>query len=126
MATVLPFLADSAPRESTRPRKSVRLQITRRGRIVLASLAFVAGIAVALAAILLFGVPSASAGGDESAPTVTVASGDTLWEYADRYAAPGTDDQDFVRETRALNGLSSPRLTEGQQIVLPAGSTWNG
>ncbi|PWH06776.1 peptidoglycan-binding protein LysM [Brachybacterium endophyticum] len=119
MATVLPLPASSARREQEIARKGVRLQLTRRGRILLASLAFLAGILVALAGVLVLDVPSAFAGDAGTSGTVTVRAGDTLSEYAEQYAPEGQDTQDFVREISSVNGLSSPRITEGQVLELP-------
>jgi LysM repeat protein len=122
MATMLPLPTSSAHVEQGAARKGVRLQLTRRGRILLAAIAFLAGILVALLGVLVLGVPSAFAGDPEEPVTVTVQAGDTLSDYAERYAPAGEDPQDFVREVRSINGLSSPRITEGQSLELPEGS----
>lgn len=122
MATMLPLPTSSALAEQASARKGVRLQLTRRGRILLAAIAFLAGILVALLGVLVLGVPSAFAGDPQEPVTVTVQAGDTLSDYAEQYAPAGEDPQDFVREMRSLNGLSSPRITEGQSLELPEGS----
>lgn len=122
MATMLPLPTSSAHAGQGSARKGVRLQLTRRGRILLAAVAFLAGILVALLGVLVLGVPSAFAGDPQEPVTVTVEAGDTLSDYAEQYAPAGEDSQDFVREMRSLNGLSSPRITEGQSLELPEGS----
>lgn len=122
MATMLPLPTSSARSEQLAARKGVRLQLTLRGRILLAAVAFLAGILVALLGVLVLDVPSAFAGDPQEPATVTVQAGDTLSGYAERYAPADEDLQDFVREMRSINGLSSPRITEGQSLELPEGS----
>lgn len=122
MATMLPLPTSSARSEQPAARKGVRLQLTLRGRILLAAVAFLAGILVALLGVLVLDVPSAFAGDPQEPATVTVQAGDTLSGYAERYAPADEDLQDFVREMRSINGLSSPRITEGQSLELPEGS----
>jgi hypothetical protein len=122
MATMLPLPTATALPERDSARKGVRLQITRRGRVLLTTLVFLAGILVALLAVFVLDVPSAFAGDAQEPATVTVRAGDTLSDYAQRYAPADQDSRDFVREVRELNGLSSPRITEGQSLELPAGS----
>lgn len=100
---------------------SVRLEITRRGRAVLAALAFLLGLLVASVLILAFDVPSALAGQEEAeGEVVTVAAGDTLWDYAERFAPEGVSEQEYIAQLRTLNHLPTGRVTAGQQIVLPA------
>ncbi|GAB4096679.1 LysM peptidoglycan-binding domain-containing protein [Brachybacterium horti] len=117
--TALPLRGASAV---ARPaRAGVRLEVTRRGRMLVTAIAFLLGLAVAALALLVLDVPSALAGdGADGERTVTVSAGDDLWSYADLYAPEGMSDADFVTEVRALNELPTPRLTQGQEIVLPA------
>ncbi|MFC7373877.1 LysM peptidoglycan-binding domain-containing protein [Brachybacterium sp. GCM10030268] len=120
-AAVLPF-----PQRRTEPgegvgRANVRLEVSRRGRLVLMMIAFVLGLLVAAAALLAFDVPFALADSeDEQQVTVTVEAGDTLWGYAEQYAPEGMSPHEFVTEARNLNHLSTGRITAGQQIELPA------
>jgi len=101
-------------------RKGVRLEATRRGRLVLTLVAFLLGLLVALGALLMFDVPSALAGGEGQEPiSVTVEAGDTLWGYAEQHAPEGVSERDYVAQIRGLNHLPTGRVTAGQEIELP-------
>lgn len=120
-ATVLPFPSQGAPRREVDSRAHVRLEATRRGRLVVTVIAFVLGLLVAGAVLLTFDLPSALAGtGSEQPVTVTVEAGDTLWGYAQEYAPEGMSAQEFVAEVRQHNQLPTGRVTAGQEIELPA------
>jgi LysM repeat protein len=54
----------------------------------------------------------------DSRPTVTVRSGDTLWNIATRHA-PDANRGDTMDEIRRLNRLDGSRIEVGQQLVLP-------
>jgi len=123
MATILSLPTRGAAAVDATPRPRVRLELTRRGRVLLTGAAFVLGVLVALALLLFVGGPWAFAGAAEHGPVVTVESGDTLWAYAESYAPEGVEPQAFVDEVRRLNGMETPRLTAGQEIVLPQGAT---
>jgi LysM repeat protein len=49
---------------------------------------------------------------------ITVYSGETLWQIAERYA-PNTDPRDFIAEVVSLNQLKSSVVEPGQRIALP-------
>ncbi|KFL15809.1 peptigoglycan-binding protein LysM [Geobacillus stearothermophilus] len=52
--------------------------------------------------------------------TVTVASGDTLWGLARQYEEEhGLTPGEFIRWVVEVNHLPDPRLTAGEQIVIP-------
>ena len=120
-ATVLPFPSRPAHGAGDSARARVRLEPTRRGRLLLTVLAFLLGLLVAAGVLLVVDLPSALAGPEADPPaTVTVEVGDTLWGYAEQYAPEGVDESEFVAETRALNQLSTGRITAGQVIELPA------
>lgn len=119
-----PAIVTALPLRGTTPvarpaRAGVRLELTRRGRALVTLIAFALGLAVAVTALLVLDVPAALAGGGSNAPTVTVSAGDTLWEYADRYAPEDMTASEFVAEVRTLNDLPTGRLSAGQEIVLP-------
>lgn len=119
-AMILPFPQQSGQLGQDTSRAHVRLEPTRRGRMLVTALAFVFGLLVAAAVLLVMDVPSALAGSEpEPAVTVTVEAGDTLWGYAEQYAPEGMSEQDFVAEVRSVNHLSTGRITAGQQIELP-------
>lgn len=83
-------------------------------------------LAAAAAALLTVGYAREAAssplvgGASPAAPqTVTVASGDTLWDIASsRY--PGADVRQKVFEIEQLNGLSGPTIEAGQRLRVPA------
>lgn len=113
-------LALPAPR-SRAPRKSVRLELTRRGRLVRSVLVLVIALVIAAAVMTATGATSALADwaqGPERV-AVTVQQGDTLWGYAREYAPEGTDVRDWVIEVQQANHLPSAQLTAGTQIEIP-------
>lgn len=119
-ATVLPFPRHREERSGDAARAHVRLVLTRRGRAVLTAVAFVLGLLVAAAVLLLVALPALAGTEGEQAVSVTVEAGDTLWSYAEEFAPEGMSEQEFVAEVRALNHLPTGRVTAGQQIALPA------
>ena len=123
-ATVLPFPRRDDGRGERSGRAGVRLEVTRRGRVLMSFAAFVLGLVVAAAVLLTFDVPSALAGSEaDEGVTVTVEAGDTLWGYAEEYAPEGMSTQEFISEVRSLNQLPTGRVTAGLQIELPAMDT---
>jgi hypothetical protein len=103
---------------------SVRLRITRRGRIVLAllvSLPLMAGL-VAFAILGFGGASSATASGDVSGSSfeyVTVQAGETLWGLAEEIA-PAADPRDVIADIVNLNQLSSAEVQPGQKLAVPS------
>jgi hypothetical protein len=93
------------------------LRITRRGRLVLATL-----IALPVLVVSLFlATPGALAESDGAPDThdyVTVLAGDTLWTIAES-VAPDADPRDVIHEIMLLNQLSSAAVTPGQDIAIP-------
>lgn len=125
--TVIPFpgrdarRSEAAPRSGVRP-AGVRLEPTRRGRMLVTVAAFLLGLAVALIAVLVLDVPSALAGAQEdTSVTVTVASGETLWQLAEEHAPEGVSHQEYISQVRTMNHLPTGRVTAGQQLELPIG-----
>ena len=103
---------------------SVRLRITRRGRIVLASLVslpLIAGL-VAFAILGFGGASSATASGDAGSASfeyVTVQAGETLWGLAEEIA-PAADPRDVIADIVNLNQLSSAEVQPGQRLAVPS------
>ncbi|GAA0551093.1 hypothetical protein GCM10010172_36640 [Paractinoplanes ferrugineus] len=92
------------------------LRLTRRGRaVVLVLLALVASLA---SAVLFTTASRASVEPAGASPTLTVRTGDTLWDIASR-ARPGGDGQVAVAELRRLNHLDGYDLVPGQVLILP-------
>lgn len=92
------------------------LRLTRRGRVAVAVLALVAALGWSLAS------QQAVAGQvGEAIPvsTVTVAAGETLWDIARTYTAPGADVREVVDRLVDLNGLAGSSLQAGQELLVP-------
>ncbi|MDQ3485490.1 MAG: LysM peptidoglycan-binding domain-containing protein [Actinomycetota bacterium] len=94
-------------------------RLTRRGRLVLLTLALV----LAFAVFTVLSGPAMSTGdAHHPAPhSVVVASGETLWSIAQRIA-PGQDPRDVIAEIVDLNALSDAgAIRVGQKLFVPAG-----
>jgi Tfp pilus assembly protein FimV len=95
------------------------LRLTRRGRAALFGLLV---MLASLASAVLF--TTASRADDAPAgppPSVTVRSGDTLWDISAR-VMPDRDVRDAVAQLRDLNGLDGYGLQPGQVLILPRGN----
>lgn len=120
-ATVLPFPRQDEQARGVDVRPRVRLEPTRRGRLLLTAVAFLLGLAVAAVALLVLDLPAALAGTEGEQPVVvTVEPGDTLWGYAAEHAPEGVSEVEFIDEVRSLNHLTTGRVSAGQEIELPA------
>lgn len=51
--------------------------------------------------------------------SVTVSSGDTLWDIACRYCDQDTDVRRFIHEISELNDVSAGELAPGQILLIP-------
>lgn len=97
-------------------RPAAGLRLTARGRIVVGAV----GLAIAGAAIL--GTSSAVAQAPATpvaVQSVTVGTGQTLWQLARTIVRPGEDIRDVVARLVDLNGLDGAALSVGQRILLP-------
>ena len=78
-----------------------------------------------LTAALVLSVPTVSAlvGGHAEAGTrprtTTVRAGDTLWDIAQRYSAPGEDVRALVYEIAQRNDVSAGSIQPGQSLQIP-------
>lgn len=101
-----------------------RLRLTRRGRLVLGTLAALPLIA-ALVAFAALGATRAEASSTdgESATTsfsyVTVGAGQDLWGVA-QSIAPTADIRDVVADIVNLNQLKSSSVQPGQRLAIPS------
>ncbi|ATG52536.1 peptidoglycan-binding protein LysM [Brachybacterium vulturis] len=119
IATVLPIPSRVTSRHDVAPRARVRLEPTRRGRLLITALAFVLGLLVAGAVLLSVDLPALAGTESEQPVTITVEAGDTLWGFAEQYAPEGVSAQEFITEVRVHNQLPTGRVTAGQEIELP-------
>ena len=96
-----------------------RLRLTRRGRVVLTTLASVPLIVGALVFALNGG--GAAASGDQAHVQfhyVTVESGQSLWSIAEK-VAPSADPRDVIADIVSLNQLDTAVVSPGQQLAIP-------
>ena len=101
------------------PRRS-RLRLTKRGRVVLTSLAATPLVIAALVVALNGGGAAASlTGSDASFQYVTVDSGESLWQVAEQLA-PQADPRDVIDQLVTLNHLDSVDVYAGQELAVPA------
>lgn len=116
IAAAAPATADYS---QARPVVRVRLRLTTRGRRLLAVIATLPLIVVALAFALNGGVATASTEGSTAVvETVTVESGQSLWQLADAIA-PTADPRDFIADVLSFNRLNSSAIQAGQQLSIP-------
>ena len=92
------------------------LRLTRRGRA--AVLVFLALVASLASAVLFTTASRADNQPVTAPPTITVRSGDTLWDIASR-VRPHGDGQAAVAELRRINRLDGYDLEPGQVLILP-------
>ncbi|MFF1878766.1 LysM peptidoglycan-binding domain-containing protein [Leifsonia sp. NPDC058230] len=99
---------------------ATRLRLTRRGRVVLTSLAAIPLVVGALFFALNGG--GAVATGDQvnvQFHYVTVESGQSLWSIAET-VAPSADPRDVIADIVSLNQLESAVVSPGQRIAIPS------
>jgi LysM repeat protein len=111
-----------ADQRTATPAVRTRLRITRRGRIVLTTVAALPVFLVVALSVLNGGQASAGDSSRAGAPvhfeTVTVRPGETLWQLAEE-TAPQADPRDFVQDVVSLNALDGSTLQAGEQIAIP-------
>jgi hypothetical protein len=107
-------LSTTAPQTSATP----RLRITARGRAVLTGV--VALPFVAIIGILALNGGGAVANGESPRPleSITVLSGQSLWEVAEDLA-PEEDPREVIADFVAVNTLASAEVRPGQQLDIP-------
>lgn len=99
---------------------SVRLRMTRRGRLVLAALITLLCGAVLFAVAVLTAdrAQASSAQPDVSFSYVVVEPGQTLWALASDLD-PNADPREVIDEVVSLNQLQSSELRTGDRIAIP-------
>jgi LysM domain len=120
--------AGAAPLETahTRPVRT-RVRLTRRGRIVVATL-ITAGVVLVAALAWLAGTTRAEAAGSgspasavyHSLRSVVVQPGESLWTIATR-ADPAGDPRTVMQEIIDINALHGTSVQPGQRLWLPRG-----
>jgi hypothetical protein len=117
--TMSPF-STSATAAAGSPGATMRLRLTRRGRVVLTSLAAIPLVVGALFFALNGG--GAAAIGDQAHvhfQYVTVEPGQSLWSIAET-VAPNADPRDVIADVVSLNQLESAVVSPGQRIAIPS------
>jgi hypothetical protein len=98
------------------------LRLTRRGRVVLTTLAALPLVLGSVAVAVNGGVAAAegtSSVGATAFEYITVESGQSLWELA-QSIAPKQDPRDVIADIVNLNQLASDAVQPGQRLALPA------
>lgn len=103
-------------------RRALRLRRARRRKLVFASVAVFAAICMVLICSLSYRAIKSNAGsGFKYYTSITVNTGDTLWNIADEYI-----DYDFyknknsyISEVKHINHLEEDMITAGQTLVVP-------
>ena len=96
------------------------LKLTRRGRVVVTTLAAIPFVVMAVIAGLNAG--GAAATGDISSTQfsyVSVAPGQSLWQLASEIA-PSSDPREVVARIVALNQLPSADVQPGERLAIPS------
>ncbi len=110
-----------APEERTLDFSERPVQLTKRGRLVLAlGVAVVAAVLIALAGLGALKIaPAADAAVPERTATVMVEPGQTLWQIA-KQATPGGDVRATVDQIMRLNGIKDAGAVEaGTELRVP-------
>jgi nucleoid-associated protein YgaU len=120
-AAVIPFPRERMAADVARATVKTHIHLTRRGRVVLTTLAAVPLIVAAAAFALNGGGALASNGGGPAASFshVTVSSGQSLWQIAER-VAPSADPREVVAAIVDLNQLQTSMVMPGQRLAIPA------
>ena len=98
-----------------------RLRLTRRGRVVLTTLAAIPVVVWAMVVVL--GAGGAAADAERateraSLAYITVLDGDSLWSIAEAIA-PEADPREIIADIIRINGLGDALVEPGQRLALP-------
>lgn len=110
----------SVPPAAVPPAAMPRLRLTRRGRVVFATLAAVPLVIAAL----IFGLGAGGAVATQDAASdsltwVTVDGGQSLWDLAAEIA-PTEDPREFAAQVAAFNQLDGAVIQPGQRLAIPS------
>lgn len=97
------------------------IKLTRKGRLLLSGLSFMAMLAIS--AFSLFGLATASAkasndSSNSSTTQIVVAPGETLWTIAARIN-PENDPRAVIEDIKALNVIEGVNVYAGQVLLIP-------
>ena len=95
-----------------------RLRLTRRGRVVLTTLAAIPVVIAAMMFALNGGGAIATSGAGQPLEQIVVLPGETLWQLAEDYA-PDADPRDFIADVLSVNELTGS-IQPGQELLIPA------
>lgn len=110
--TAVPAQFPTPPR-SAAVRPTGEMRLTRRGRLVVFTLALL----VVLAAAVLLAGQATGTSESEQTETIVVGTGQTLWQIAD--ARTDGDTQQMIAHIKQLNRLESGLLMAGQTLEVP-------
>ena len=100
-----------------RPARPGSVRLTRRGRLVVLTIAVLTILAVGF--VLAGGsVATSESGTPEPTRVVMVGAGDTLWDIAAGLSADG-DVRAMVHRIEQLNALDTGMVTAGQRLLVP-------
>lgn len=91
-------------------------QLSRRGKQV--RTAILLALVITGANAFISNAQAANHSANVTYQYVTVHSGETLWQLAEKYA-PNTDPRDFIADVVSLNQLKTSVVNPGQRIALP-------
>ncbi len=111
--TVVPASAAFSPAPAIR--------LTRRGRLVLTTIAAAAAVVLALVFGMTAMTPVAEAGASSqvSYVSVTVHEGDNLWTIASEHAPASMDVRDYILLVEEVNGLENGVVHPGTSLSMP-------
>jgi Tfp pilus assembly protein FimV len=119
-ALISPLRITAATGTSSAPSAPTRLRLTRRGRAVITALvAFPLVVGAGIFAINGGGAAASGDASDASFSHVTVSSGQSLWQIAER-VAPNADPRDVVSAIVDLNQLPDSTVMPGERLAIPA------
>ena len=101
------------------PSAQPRLRITKRGRVVLTSLAALPVVAGVMVLALNGGGATATGSSGAELEQITVQAGESLWSLAEDLA-PGVDPRDVISDIQSVNRLETGTIRAGQVLMLPA------
>jgi LysM repeat protein len=116
--TAVSYSAAGASRPKAQQTAPSTVRLTRRGRIVVGVMGFLAAL-VLMIGVTVVGPPALVAADAPATQSHTVRAGETLWSIAAASAGSG-DVQAVLYEIRRLNELATSQIVPGQILQVPA------